>query len=228
MKRTGTKHPKTEIVKAECDLTGLLDGKAPDGFEAFVEQLQRAAKRLAPKGDPVFLRTGQTSGKHSWDKCCYVANPKDMARHVAALVEWSHMVSIFGLPHDVWAVREMLPTNPICRCRMYGGFPVAREVRVFVRDGRAECIHPYWPADAIERGDPDSGDWRKRLMAINAFTRQALGRINKMAEHVCRALDDGSGYWSVDFLQASPGGWNLIDMAAGELSWHAPDCERSG
>ena len=32
-------------------------------------------------------------------------------------------------------------------------------------------------------------------------------------------------YWSVDFALGRDGKWYLIDMAAGEVSGHHPDCK---
>lgn len=125
--------PKTIIVKSPggpWELAKLLDGEKPDGFDDFISELITSADSI---GFPIFLRTGLGSGKHHWKDCCYVADREQIVQHVYNLVEWSHLVDMMGLQHDVWAVREMLPTMPLGVCDGYGGMPVCREFRFFVR-----------------------------------------------------------------------------------------------
>lgn len=211
--------PETHILEAEADLTSLLDGETPDGFDSLVSGLCLAADMV---GWPCFLRTGHGSGKHDWERTCFVRRSADMAQHVGALVEWSHLVDFMGLPTNVWVVRQMLPTEPLFRCEAYGGFPVTREFRLFVRAGGIDGagvshVQPYWPPESCEQGRPDVEDWRDLLRASWTVSPWEGVAICDLALTAVRAI--GSGYWSVDVLQDRDGGWWVTDMAEGDASF---------
>ena len=201
--------PATEIVQAPFDLTPLLDGEEPEGWTIFVAELEAAARRI---GYPVFLRTGHGSGKHEFVWTCFVPEAAALANHVAALVEWSALVDFLGLPTDVWAVREMLPVESTFTA--FRGFPVSRERRYFIRDGRVIGHHPYWPPAAIE--DPSVQDWRPRLDALNTETPEEIAVLTDLSKRVGAAIP---GAWSVDWLWSPGRGWICIDMAWAERSF---------
>jgi hypothetical protein len=207
--------PRTTIIRAEHDLTCMLDGEKPEGWDEFHALVQAACY---DHGLPCFLRTGQGSGKHEWSDCCYVTDAEKIGRHIAALVEWSHSVDMFGLPHDVWAVRDLIPTKPLFVCERYGGFPVVREFRLFMHSGqmRIDWLQPYWPPPAVEQGGPDREDWREILDEANVLSDAEFKELNIKAFNAVQAV---GGYWSVDFLQAADGEWWLCDMALGERSY---------
>lgn len=228
----GVSTPRTVMVHANCDLTPLLDGMPPDPFwewERFLYELQVAAASIT-EGGPWFLRTAYGSGKHEWIKTCLLPKPDldhpapdrdTLAQHVFNLVEWSHTVDMWGLPHDVWAVREMIPNVPLFYCHAYGGMPVVPEWRLFVRDAEVTHVQPYWPLGALEQGQPSARNWREIMAAIYdklppTAASEMLGPLARQAVAAC-----GGGYWSVDFLWAATGSqrWWLTDMAAGELSY---------
>jgi len=129
------------------------------------------------------------------------------------------------------AVREYIQPAALFRA-FYGDLPIGRERRYFVRDGQAECHHPYWPADAIERAFTINGelvpaievdfDWRPLLAELSVESSEEIVLLTGYAETVGRAV--GDGYWSVDFMQGADGRWWFIDMAQGNDSWH-PECE---
>jgi hypothetical protein len=211
---SGLPVPETRIVTTDVDLTDLLDGQAPVGFEAFLSDLGNAARNI---GYPCFLRTGHGSGKHEWAETCFVASPNDLGSHVAALVEWSHLVDMMGLPHQTWAVRKLLATKPLFRCQAWYDFPVTREFRVFIRDDNYEADYPYWPADAVEQGRPDDPAWRELLAEASRMSDEDIGEIATLAGWASGAV--GGGYWSIDFLQDTAGKWWLTDMADGDRSY---------
>lgn len=215
--------PRTELVQTDVALYDLLDGKDPSGWALFLDALTGAAERV---GAPFFLRTGHTSGKHDWVRTCYVseAHRDVLAYHVAALVEQSAM-GIPGLPTDTWAVRELIPTIPICHCDAYGGMPVVREFRLFVRDGRVEHDQPYWPIAAVAAGRPDVADWKDQLAEISEISGVEISMLQSWALDAARAV--GGGYWSVDFLQATDESWWLTDMAQGDVSFRYDPEERA-
>ena len=219
----GLRVPHTIIVGCEHDLTCVLDGETPDGWDGLIADLQAAGDRL---GWPCFLRTGHGSGKHDWANTCHVPSADVLPQHVAALVEWSHTVDLMGLPTGTWAVRELLDTTPLFRCEGYGGFPVTREFRVFVRDGDVEHIQSYWPPDAIEQGRPDTPGWRWMLHEAADLAASEREHLEDMARLACRAV--GGGHWSVDLLQDAHGLWFLTDMADGDRSFRWEPRPREG
>lgn len=214
--------PRTKIVTYPFPsrLIDLMDGKKPKGWDRFLLTLTNAARSLG--GTPIFLRTGYGSGKHYWTRCCYVTDLSKLSRHVLNLVEWSNLVDIIGLPTETWVVREFLPLISTFTAEGYGGMPVAREFRCFVVGGRVTCIHPYWPAGAVEDARPDQSDWRQRLNYINALLEPERDALTALSLTVAEAVP---GDWSIDFAQHVDGRWFLIDMAQAQDSFHWPGCE---
>jgi hypothetical protein len=227
--------PRTIVIRWPFDLTPLLDGKQPEKFDSLCDMLLEAADAL---GWPAFLRTGQGSGKHHWKNTCYLTqHGTSIEKHVGQLVEWSHTVDFFGLPHDVWCVREMLPVKPICTLPAYGGFPLVREARCFIAGGKVVCKHPYWPEGALREGFPIKADsdadglteaFEHEVSANFAdLVQQAHGlpwdAITPVVAKVAEAFA-GDGAWSVDLLETDRG-WIVTDMAEAARSFHWPGCE---
>ena len=205
----GIPTPATLIVRTELDLTPLLDGEEPEGFSDFLAELAAAAETI---GYPLFLRTGYGSGKHEWRDTCFVPAPADLGQHVFALLEWSNLVDLFGLPTGTWVVRELLPTEAAFTA--FGGMPITRERRYFVEDGQILGFTPYWPPEAIVA--PSVPDWRERLDAINQMSDGEIAELSALAIRVSAAVP---GAWSVDFLWVPDRGWLAIDMAHAEASF---------
>lgn len=239
----GAPVPRTEIVRTDCDLLLLTEGKTPDGWSGFLADLNVAANKVAEGGTRVFLRTGQGSGKHDWKRTCDLDfRTGSLPDHILALVEWSHLVSIFGLAHDVWVVREMLPVEPVATLPRYGDMPLVTEVRVFVRGGGIVCLHDYWPDGAIADGmecshgmphvgfgeDAEERCSRCAVIAADLFEKMSpslddAGPVHDLAIQVARAFED-DGAWSVDLLKTTRG-WFVTDMAVASQSYHWPKCE---
>lgn len=217
LKLAGLPVPDTRIVPAPHDLDNLLDGNLPVGWGGFVKDLKDKAL-VVGGGWPVFLRTGYGSGKHLWRQTCYVENVDLIDKHVQALVEWSHSVDIMGLPTGVWAVRQMIPTEPLFHA--FWGMPITREFRVFATTSDVgwryvDHFQPYWPPDAIQR--PTRDDWRERLEKASLLSTRERGKLASLAASAVEAV--GGGAWSVDFLQDVHGEWWLTDMADGAQSF---------
>lgn len=200
--------------EAYADVFNLFDGKPIEGpANVFLRELAAAATEI---GYPAFLRTGMTSGKHSWSRTCYLTDPTRLLSHVASLVEFSECVSFVGLSCDWWAVRELLPTMPLTVCPRYEGMPVCREFRCFVAGGEVLCMHPYWPAEALERGgvaDPEQ-------VAAQLASCPDEEAVRMLASRAGAAV---GGEWSVDILETRRG-WFVTDMAEAKKSWHWPGC----
>lgn len=206
--------PRTHIVEAACDLTVALDGVTPECWDVFITDLAATGDEV---GWPAFLRTSHGAGKHSWERTCFVPRRELLGHHVGALVEWSATVDLVGLPTRTWAIRELIDTRPLFRCRRYGNFPVVREFRVFTLAGDVVHVQPYWPPDAVKAGHPDDGAWRRKLALASCLTSVEADQLGALALRADRAL--GGGYWSIDFLQSATGEWWLTDMAEGERSF---------
>lgn len=215
--------PRTEIVRTDLRLSMLIYGEEcppdlrvhADSLASFVAELRTAADKI---GYPAFLRTGQGSGKHDWSRCCFLRDRDKIDHHVMALVEWSSMVDFIGLQTDVWAVREMLPVKPIGVCDRYGGMPVVKEFRFFIRDGNVICRHPYWPIDALNEGGLSAivpEGWYEEFCRIPEDLEPLAVRVSKAF-----AKD---GAWSVDLLETDRG-WYVTDMAEAERSFHWEGC----
>lgn len=207
--------PATWIVRTDVELAYLLDGEAPPGLEAFIDELRRAGDEA---GWPCFLRTSHGSGKHDWKHTCFVESADQVPARVAALVEWSAMVDFFGLPTTTWVVRELLHTSPAFSA-FWGDMPVTKERRYFVVDGKVIGHHPYWPPEAIE-GHTEDPDWRSKLDELNRIHPAEVRELTEMTKQIGNVLE---GDWSVDWLWTVDRGWVLIDMALASESycWYA-------
>lgn len=214
LEQAGLPVPRTVIVRTSNDLTPVLDGLLPDGFELLVEQLKLAGQAVG--GPPFFLRTGHGSGKHGWKDTCYVDDLDAVGWHVAALVEWSCTVDLLGLPTEVWAARQLIDTVPLFHA--FERMPITREFRLFVRDDQVEHVQAYWPADAIARGGhPDDQDWQTKLEQASVLLDDERTLLIELAARAVSAV--GGGFWSVDMLEDRAGSWWLTDMAEGDKSF---------
>lgn len=256
LQAAGVPVPKTRLVHTEPDLRGdellqLLDGNAPPGWEAFLgrltvavlEQYHETAALIPSGGEPakVFLRTGQTSGKHNWKNTCCITDPTKVGQHVGAIAEYSAMAGFFGLPMNVWAVREFLAVEPIMTLSAYGDFPLVPEVRAFIREGAIVCIHAYWPPDAILKGmvrehrvamrtDREKrAAFEEAAFLAGAIHVEDIIPLTATIQKVADAFK-ADGFWSVDLLKttaqdsATPGVWYVTDMALGAQSFHMEGC----
>lgn len=205
LQATGVPVPATRWLTTDVELDELVDGKAPHGFNDLVRQLELFAGEVG--GYPVFLRTGHGSGKHEWKRTCFVRRRFDIAQHVVALVEWSHVVDMFGLPTSTWAVREMLPTQ-VGFHAFDGNMPITVERRYFVNEGRVVGHHPYWPPDAIENAS--TGDFELILDRMSVESADEVDELTALSEVAAAAFD---GSWSIDWLWTVDRGWVCIDMA---------------
>jgi hypothetical protein len=205
--------PETILTRTEIKLIEVFDNRKPEGWDEFIDVLGKATDYM---GYPCFLRTGQTSGKHDWAKTCYLPSRDVLESHVISIIEYSEMVSLIGLPCDVWVVRKMLPTQPLGIA--FDGMPICKEFRVFVRDGDILCWHPYWPKNSFKQGVPE---WYNELCELED------GDLRTVLYNAAKAGRAVGGAWSVDILKTKDG-WYVTDLATAEDSWHWPDCPNGG
>lgn len=244
--------PRTEIIDAGEDwhkMLGIMDDPVRhkavfDAADSMINDLSAKIKAAVEKNQlkyPIFLRTGQGSGKHNWKNCCFVQDASNIPMHITALIEWSEMVDFMGLPWRYWCVREMLPVTHIATLPRYGDMPLVVEHRAFISDGKVVCLHPYWPEGSILEGlqcdhsrintvEEESDSCKAcadTAASLFAQTRNPQDEKNalKLAELAAIAFaDDGS--WSVDILKTESGLF-ITDMASAEASFHYEGCKKA-
>lgn len=218
LEASGVRVPKTRIIDTDCKLTSLLDGRISRGYTTFIEQLRLVTNAM---GYPCFLRTGLTSGKHDWEHTCFLTKSKDLERHVLAIVEYSEETDMLGLPTNEWVVREYIPMESSFTA-FHGKFPVNRERRYFIKDGKILCHHTYWPEKAMR--NPSVPDWKQKLEALNTDTDEDRERLDELSLLVAQRFD---GAWSLDWAKGKDGHWYAIDMAVANRSYHWEGCPQA-
>jgi hypothetical protein len=214
--------PRTKIIAmpkaAQESIWAWFDGWDAGDLKPFVAELTAAAEAL---GFPLFLRTDHTSGKHDWNRCCFVRQAEDVPHHVFNIAKYSECADLIGLPWDTWAVREFLPTMPLGVCPRYGDMPICREFRFFVADGETRCWHPYWPRFSLDEGGAPADLEYEAMISLDGETER---RLTDLANAAGQAV---GGAWSIDLLETRRG-WYVTDMAEAANSWHEwPDYPNS-
>lgn len=213
--------PKTVIVPLpDGNVEAWMDSGIP---KAFVERLRKENTF----GYPVFMRTDQLAGKHSWVETCYVANAESMGGNCYRLIEENLMADFLGAMNPkAMVLREFLTLNYAFKA--FKGMPVAREFRTFVEDGKLVCYHPYWPQESIKfwAGTKESLNWKKRLAKISeAPSHSEIAQIESLVTKVSSLMPPGT-YWSVDVCRTNRG-WIVTDLAVGGRSFHWVGCPKA-
>lgn len=216
LKQSGVPIPKTSYVTTEVELVHLLDGVKPNGFEDFYIELNALVEQI---GYPCFFRTGLGSDKHGWEKTCFLQRPEELHQKIIRLVEWSCSVDMWGLPYDVWVVREFLPIEPAFYA-FRGNMPVNRERRYFFADGKIVSHIPYWHTNAFIRHKKPNG-WRAMLEKINKETDEEVRELTVLTEQVMPSFKN-DGAWALDWLWTK-NGWYATDMGEAHRAWGCPE-----
>lgn len=209
VQRSGVPYPKTVLIEDGVDFRDLisaLDGKQPKTLDGLIESVVEASNEV---GVPFFLRTAYLSGKHGWADTCYCRYPKGIGRNIIGLVE---ATALADQPLGCFVVREFLNLQSLFTA--FNGMPVAREFRLFIRDGEVLHIQPYWPPQSIRK--PSVPDWRYHLGWLNELSAGDKAFLEARARRINSHIE---GFWSMDFAKDVKGDWYLIDMARGELSY---------
>ena len=242
--------PQPRTIRVPVDerpMIEMIDG----GPIPNLDEMCQAASDI---GYPVFVRNNITSAKHDWKDSCYLGSQKDLPRHVYAITDYTLGMSMGEMQIDSMFFREFIQLEMAGFSCFGGDFPVSKEVRCFVRDGKLECRHPYWFPEVFEREiemhvrasrhmkemDAEAGsagapavcndeifpsDWRARLDRVNRLT---AGDNDTIMSHLSTIAPHFVGYWSVDFAKGTNGTWYLTDMARGEVSYHYERCPECG
>jgi len=209
--------PKTALYKfTGPELEYLAEEMVPLSIS---ENVQGIVKEI---GFPLFMRTDFSSCKHGWKKTCYVESIEVLQRHILELLTNSMMQGWMSYQDTGLVFREFLQLQTGFTA-FRGDFPVNRERRYFIKDGKVQCHHPYWYPGAID-GHTKTEGWKETVDLLNFETPSEVEILTEYAERVGEVM---KGYWSVDFAKGagaeSP--WYLIDMAEGEKSFHWLECE---
>lgn len=202
--------PKTIFIHLDDGGRRLLSEYVlPPKADRFLRELKEALEIV---GFPAFLRTENCSDKHNWTKTCFIEKRDDnLEAHLFALAEHSELADIErGDLYHFWMVREMIQTERVFTA-FEGNMPIVSEIRYFVRNGKIECKHHYWPEEVFDKSDnPDY----KKLVDI---PQEEISELDKMAQYISCFF---TGYWSVDFLRSKDKEWYCADMGLGERSYH--------
>lgn len=214
--------PQPETKKLELDRRAYFkslfddDHNTPPPVGDF-DKMAEIAKSL---GYPVFMRTSETSGKHQWNETCYVESPTKLKQNFWTLLEDNYL-KIDHIPDAVF-FRKFIPMESYFT-GWYHEFPVNKEMRTFIRDGKVECYHPYWPIGAMKQAKPKDPDWEekfKKLCQLSEYDELTVLTYSNMVAQTFKEKYDDSGWWSVDFAKGKDREWYLIDMALGPISAH--------
>lgn len=206
--------PKTAIYKIPKKELGRIMETNAENLD--MKLIKKVAGRI---GYPLFLRTDQASGKHSWDRTCYVPDSKSLKSHIFEVISFNYGADICGLPFKALIFRKYIQMDTLFTA-FWGNMPVNPEVRFFINNGNIACYHWYWIEDAIK--NPSRDDW-KELIAKAKETVE-IDKLKQEAQKVAGEFKEG--YWSVDFCRSKDQKWYLIDMATGEDSWHDESCNK--
>ena len=67
-------------------------------------------------------------------------------------------------------LREYIPMYSLFSA-FWGDFPVSREMRNFIRDGKIQCKHWYWFEEVMRKqGRPSDSSWKTKLKYLNTLT----------------------------------------------------------
>ena len=209
--------PETEWVEFPDwrILCAVIDGDPEKKFDLYIPQVLAAARKI---GYPLFMRTDQSSAKHDWIDTCFVPDEAHVLGNLGRLLDMNFCCDLDPV---ALVFRRFIEMD--YKFRAFRGMPVAKEVRMFVRDGEIQCSHFYWPEEAIEfYGDTKPPKkWRSLLRATARISKNDKLVLRDYAGRIARALP---GYWSVDFCHGKNGEWWFIDAARGEQSYHDPKC----
>lgn len=212
--------PRTESYRFTKD-----EFKAIRDEEGIMPSIYENCFSVAKKiGYPLFMRTDNSSVKHSWKKTCYVPSEDVLKSHIMELLTESAMQGWMSYVDRGLFFRELLELEVghkygVPFTAFFGEFPVNKERRYFIKDGAIQCFHPYWYPPAIH--DASYPDYQDTLDYLNKETNEEKKLLSEYALKVADVMD---GYWSVDFAKALDGKWYLIDMARGEDSFHWLEC----
>lgn len=214
--------PETVMVPFPEDLNWIsivYERKTTESFDDYILTLLEAHEDSG-FGLPFFMRTDETSNKHSWRESCYVTDLDQITSHIFNLLEHTEMSGwLGGLTVSGMVLREFLELDVRFKAH-HGRMPIAKEFRFFVKNGEYQCHHPYWFPACMSF--PSTEDWYEELMTMEKISETAFNQLKSWAELIGETV---GGYWSIDFCKLKQGSWAMTDMALGKDSFHFNTCK---
>jgi hypothetical protein len=199
------------LIQMHADEHIIPNGKADTITSAIAE----ITYKIRDLGTPFFMRTDQAAFKHSWMRTCYCEHPKFLLGHLMTLVEES---IINDLPIRGFIFREFLKLDS--RFEAFLSMPIAKEFRFFANRKGVLCVHPYWPAEAMEFHGNEPLNWRVRLAELSHLPEN----IGELKDMVIKAVEWSEDTWSIDLCMDQKKQWWLTDMALAASSFHWEGC----
>lgn len=214
-KLEGLPVPKTYIIKTDITAKEQINYvDCNNTIEDKIQKLLLNIKDCASKlGYPIFLRTGQTSAKHEWKDTCFVKDDQRIRYQIDRIILFSCLIDFFGLPADIWVVREFLYLDYTFKA--FDDMPISKEFRFFVESGKITHEQPYWPEHSIE--DPSIKNWKKKLKDMSILGNDK-NKVYKLVHEVANRFKDDIGF-SVDVCKTNNGDWYITDMAPADVSF---------
>lgn len=196
-------------------------------------------------GPDLFVRTDQASGKHRFIDSCFIGKDYDddkIFKNIIEVIYSNTLVNFgYGLPFRALMIREYIEPEYEFTA-FFGKLPIAKEVRIIVKDGRIITMFPYWFEDPIEEWYNDTVeslmesrgiteeeskylifkrygtpiDWKDKLAKLNDLNSHDVDYLREAAIKIGRLFE---GAWSLDFMKGKDGKWYFIDMARAEISF---------
>src|SRR6267378_5364259 len=166
------------------------------------------AVRDAVEGEyPVFLRTDLTSAKHKGKSGCRLDNETGLNQLLLTLLSHAHLKSYHQkIKSSAIMVRPWIDLSH--QRTAFGGLPIGNEFRIFADQKGVQCVHHYWPQEAlVDHMDDGSapptwtGGWPSSWI-----------RTDVLDAAVMAAKTMGAGKWSVDFAADVSGKFWVLDM----------------
>lgn len=217
--------PKPETTIIPLDRSAYYKALFDDNHEAGPPKgdFEKFYAAMEKYGYPVFMRTSHMSAKQQWDSTCFVKDKNSFARNFWTILEDNYL-AIDQIPGAI-VFRKFIPMESYFT-GWYHNFPINKEVRCHIEDGKMRCFHPYWPKEAMAQAKPKDKHWEKKWNALSHMTKEDVTILNNLWPVVANTFKD-EGWWSVDFAKGKDGIWYLIDMALGPVSYHYPKCDRA-
>ena len=179
---------------------------------------------------PVFLRGEYSSGKFDYPQTCFLDSLEyeDILHHLAAILQdeagngfYSRKIYIrrYYPPETIFTVVK--PVGP----KKIPWFPIAKEVRVYVYNGRPRYWVRYWSINSIKH------NWNNKLYILPSNWRSIWRRryritpidLKILYRHSMAIASNFEGDWAIDYMKTVDARWLLIDMGDIRVSWRPED-----
>jgi hypothetical protein len=212
--------PKTVLIDySEEALSPSLRGEHTAEYDRLYYAVDNA---IAEMDGPAFIRTDITSAKHAGRSAYIVEKEEDLNHALLTTLSHSQLKTYHGkMKASAIMVREFIKVK--ADRTAFGGLPIGKEWRIFADQRGVQCVHGYWPKEALIEHMDDGQPPRESPCPTDYWIR--TDALDAAAE-AAKAM--GGLKWSVDFAEDVSGKVWLIDMATAANSYHPLVCKFSG